>query len=74
MESTLKWILDDLGISYDEKDKLRVLYKKLAKELNLSPDQHGEEIFRKILGSIWGRSVTLMVIHMAREDDMVVRV
>lgn len=54
LESTLKWILDDIGETYEKKDSLNLLYRKVAKKLNLSPDQHGEEIFKQILGSING--------------------
>ncbi|SMO91062.1 abortive infection family protein [Melghirimyces algeriensis] len=49
VESTFKYILDDLGIKYKEKGNL---YKKVSKELNFSPDQHGEEVFKNILGNI----------------------
>ncbi|WP_186576039.1 abortive infection family protein [Aquibacillus kalidii] len=54
LESTLKWILDDIGEEYDKKENLSQLYRRVAKQLNLSPDQHGEEIFKQILGSING--------------------
>lgn len=54
VESTLKWILDDVGEEYKDSENLGQIYKKVANLLNLSPDQHGEEIFRQILGSING--------------------
>lgn len=54
VESTLKWILDDMETKYKETDNLGHLYKRVAQLLKLSPDQHGEEIFKQILGSING--------------------
>lgn len=50
VESVLKHILDELGISYENKEDLKDLYNKVSKELNLSPGQHNEEIFKRILG------------------------
>lgn len=50
IETVCKYILDEQNISYDEKAELPTLYKSVAKELNLSPDQHTEQIFRQILG------------------------
>jgi len=51
LEDTIKNILNELNIEYsDEKDKLPKLYGLLAKNLNLSPNQYIEEIFRQILG------------------------
>ena len=35
---------------YSDKDDLPKLYGTAAKELNLAPSQHTEEVFRKILG------------------------
>jgi hypothetical protein len=50
LESVCKHILDDIGIEYDkDKIELHQLYKMTAKELNLSPDQHSEQIFKQIL-------------------------
>ncbi|MBL0102405.1 MAG: abortive infection family protein [Bacteroidetes bacterium] len=43
-------ILDERNVTYDEKADLPALYKAVAKELNLSPDQHTEQIFKQILG------------------------
>lgn len=54
LESTLKWILDDLGEEYEQTENLSQLYKKVANALNLSPDSHGEEVFKQILGSMNG--------------------
>jgi hypothetical protein len=51
LESVCKHILDENGIEYNSsKTELPELYKKTAKELNLSPSQHTEEIFKQILG------------------------
>jgi hypothetical protein len=54
VESTLKWILEKSKVEYDHSDNLNHLYKKVSRSLNLYPDQHGEEIFKQILGSING--------------------
>lgn len=51
LESVLKHILDDLDIIYTTKEDLPQLYKKVSKQLNLYPEQHEEESFKKILGS-----------------------
>jgi hypothetical protein len=50
LESVCKRILDELGVPYSDKDDLPKLYGTAAKELNLAPSQHTEEVFRKILG------------------------
>ncbi|MBU8922234.1 MAG: abortive infection family protein [Bacteroidales bacterium] len=51
LESVCKHILDELGIVYDAgKVELPKLYKSVAKELNLSPSQHAEPLFKQILG------------------------
>jgi len=43
LESVCKHILDDFGVEYDAaKIDLPQLYKLVAKQLNLSPDQHHE--------------------------------
>lgn len=51
LESTIKYILEDLKVQYSNKDDLSSLYKKVSKELNLYPQKHEEEIFKTILGS-----------------------
>ena len=49
LESVCKCILEDFGeVPLD--DELPKLYKQTAKRLNLSPDQHTEQIFKQILG------------------------
>jgi len=55
LESICKHILDDIGIEYDSNNiELSELYKKTANELNLSPSQHTEDIFKQILGGCSG--------------------
>jgi len=51
LESTCKHLLDEMDKSYDRKDDLPTLYNNVAEELKLSPSQHSEEIFSRILGS-----------------------
>ena len=50
LETVCKHILDDSGEQYDETADLPKLYKSAAKLLQLSPDQHSEQIFKQILG------------------------
>ncbi len=50
LETVCKHILDDAGVSYQEKDDLPQLYRATAKVLRLAPSQHTEEVFRQILG------------------------
>ena len=51
LEDVCKWILHEAGdTSNTDKDDLPVLYKKLAKAMNLAPDDHTESIFKQILG------------------------
>ncbi|MCW7494742.1 abortive infection family protein [Leptospira sp. 2 VSF19] len=49
IETICKHILDKLEIKYNEKIDLPELYKITAKNLNLSPELHNEEIFKQIL-------------------------
>lgn len=49
LESVCKFILDDLDIKYAA-DDLPALYRKVAKALNLSPDDHTEQAFKQVLG------------------------
>jgi hypothetical protein len=51
LEDVCKWIIVEAGEGYEEKDDLPVLYRKLAKILNLAPDGHTEPVFKQILGS-----------------------
>lgn len=50
IETTCKFILDNLTISYKDDIELPKLYKLTAENLNLAPDQHTEQIFKQILG------------------------
>jgi hypothetical protein len=50
IESVCKHILDEAGIIHSDKDDLPKLYKETAKQLNMAPEQHQEEIFKQILG------------------------
>ncbi|WP_009632318.1 abortive infection family protein [Synechocystis sp. PCC 7509] len=50
IESVCKHILDEAGIPHTDKDDLPKLYKKTAKQLNMAPEQHQEEVFKQILG------------------------
>lgn len=52
IESVLKYILDEQSINYNEGADLPVLYKEVAKSLNLAPELHNEGIFKQILGGI----------------------
>lgn len=49
IESVCKHILDEAGISHSDKDDLPKLYKETAKQLNMAPEQHQEEVFKQIL-------------------------
>ncbi len=51
IESVCKHILDEAGVPHSDKDDLSKLYKETAKQLNMAPEQHQEEVFKKILGS-----------------------
>lgn len=51
LESVCKHILDARGVPYNSsKIELSELYKATAKELNLAPEQHTEQVFKQILG------------------------
>lgn len=50
IETVCKHILDDRNITYDRNTDMSELYKLVAKELNLAPEQHAEQIFKQILG------------------------
>lgn len=52
IESVLKYILDEQSITYNEGADLPVLYKEVAKSLNLAPELHNEGIFKQILGGV----------------------
>jgi hypothetical protein len=50
LETVCKRILDDLGITYTDKQDLPKLYSMTAIALNLAPNQHSEEAIKAILG------------------------
>jgi len=54
IESVCKHILDDRIVEYDSTADLPVLYRAVASELNLAPEQHQEQIFKQILGGCSG--------------------
>ena len=50
LESVCKHILDASNAPYDDSADLPKLYALTAKQLNLSPSQHTEQLFKQILG------------------------
>jgi hypothetical protein len=54
IETILKHVLDEFKIPYSASADLSELYKSVAKELNLAPEQHHEQIFKQILGGANG--------------------
>ncbi len=50
LESVCKSILDARKVSYEDDLDLPKLYNLTAKQLNLAPAQHTEEVFKQILG------------------------
>lgn len=51
LETVCKHILDLQKVAYDPKKiEIHELYKLVANELNLSPNQHNEAVFKQILG------------------------
>ena len=50
LESVCKHILDAAGSTYDDSADLPRLYRLAAEQLNLSPSQHTEQLFKQILG------------------------
>jgi|SRR5579859_3158847 len=50
LESVCKFILDEQGQTYEDSADLPKLYRLTATQLNLAPDQHTEDIFKRILG------------------------
>lgn len=50
LETVCKHILETNSISYEDTMELPKLYKLTACGLNMSPDQHTEQIFRQVLG------------------------
>ena len=54
LESTCKFIADENNITYTDATDLSTIYKNISKELNISPNQHSEKIFKQILGGCSG--------------------
>ena len=50
LESVCKHLLDEMKAPYAANPDLPELYSLVAKQLNLSPTQHTEKVFRQILG------------------------
>jgi hypothetical protein len=50
LESVCKHILDDTGVACQNNPDLPKLYKLTARQLNLAPSQHTEQVFKQILG------------------------
>jgi len=51
LESTCKHVLDELHVSYPDDADPAKLWALCAAQLNLSPDQHSEKVFKAILGN-----------------------
>lgn len=54
LESIMKHILDKREIDYGKNEDLSVMYKKVAEQLNLAPQQHQEQVFKQILSGANG--------------------
>ncbi|CAM5522000.1 hypothetical protein TMEC54S_00106 [Thauera mechernichensis] len=53
LETVCKHVLDEAGVAYEKgRADLPDLYRLVAKELNLAPDQHTEDVFKQILGGV----------------------
>jgi len=50
LESVCKHVLDERNVTYKPDSDLPSLYKATAKELNIAPSQHSEDVFKQILG------------------------
>lgn len=50
LETVIKRILEERGVSYGDKDDLPKLYGAAAAELNLAPSQHAQDAIKAILG------------------------
>jgi len=51
LEDVIKWLLLRQNVAHNEKDDLPVLYRLIAKDLHLAPDDYAEDVFKRILGS-----------------------
>ena len=54
IESVLKHILDELGITYPGDIDIHELYKLVASKLNMVCEQHNDKVFKQILGGCSG--------------------
>lgn len=53
LETVCKHVLDEAGVAYEKgRIDLPDLYRLVAKELNLAPDQHTQDVFKQILGGV----------------------
>jgi hypothetical protein len=52
LEATMKYILDEEGVTYSKQDDMTELYKKTKKVLNLDPANHNIDTFKQILGGV----------------------
>ena len=50
LESTCKYVLDDLDVSYNSSAKLPALYKSLSNELEIAPNRVANKKLKKVLG------------------------
>jgi hypothetical protein len=50
LETTCKSILEKQAVPYDDDADLPALYRAAAVTLNLAPEQHHEDVFKRILG------------------------
>ncbi len=51
LETVCKHILDESGVTYTDTEDLPKLYSVAANQMNLSPNQHTEQVFKQILGN-----------------------
>ena len=51
LETVTKRILDEMSLTYSEREDLPKLYASVAKALSLAPNQHTERPIKEILGS-----------------------
>lgn len=50
LESVCRHVLEARAIPYNHADNLQTLYRTTARNLNLSPEQQAEDLFRQVLG------------------------
>ncbi|WP_196793182.1 abortive infection family protein [Erythrobacter litoralis] len=51
LEDVFKWILSESSVPFDDNLDMPKLYRLVANELRLAPDDHTEVAFKRILGS-----------------------